>query len=310
MATNNMVPYSNPAGNNQTTPKAGGSAQPIISMPTPGGPTAPVTTNPLVPSTGTGSVPVTPNLGGVNTAQTSTTTGGTVPFTTSGSGATANTSAANGFITNNSAYSNGENDLQKQLIDIYGKGVGGSLYSLLNNMSGTDSTVLQEYVQSLQPHMAKAQANTNASLGAGGVSANSSVAAIADSNLQAQETASIAGESANLTQSQEQLTASLLSGMEGKSAAEVATSGWSTFGNVMGDIAADAGAVLGGGTAATNTSNTGAASSSVPSNSSIASTSAAGNSQIAGVDTSPVASDSTDWGATIGDSEGSFGDSD
>jgi hypothetical protein len=289
MATNNMVPYSNPAGNNQTTPKTGGTMQSIIGKGIPGSPTTPTGSNPLVPSA--------PNLGGVNTAQAST-TGSAVPATS-----TSASSSTNGFITN-ANNPNGQNALQKQLDDIYGSGVGGSLYSLLNGMSGTDSTILQEYIQSLQPQMATAQANTNAALGAGGVSANSSVAAIADSNLQSQETAAVAGESANLTQSQEQLTASLLSGMENKAAAETATSAWSTLGNVVGDISQDVGAVIHGSSGATNTGNAGAAS--VPSNSSVASTAAAGNSQIAGVDTSAMVADNTDWGSVIGDSEDAF----
>ncbi len=213
-----QIPFSNPGGKNQTNPS------PIISMPTssiPGSPqpiAQPVSnTNPYVPPS-------------------STSQSGPVPFTNSSSGATPNTSSSEGFITNNSSYSSGQNDLQKQLIDIYGKGVGGSLFSLLNNMSGTDSTILQEYIQSLQPQMAKAQADTNSTLGAGGVSANSSVSAIADASLQSQETASIASESANLTQSQEQLTAQLLSGMEGSSAKEVATSGWNVLGDVLTSI--------------------------------------------------------------------------
>jgi hypothetical protein len=62
--------------------------------------------------------------------------------------------------------------------------------------------------------MATAQAQTNAALGAGGVSANSSVAGIADANLQAQETASIAGESASLTETGEQMQESMIQGME------------------------------------------------------------------------------------------------
>jgi hypothetical protein len=179
----------------------------------------------------------------------------TSPTGTPIAGATpTSTSSQQGFIT--SGTDAGQNALQKQLNDIYGAGVGDSLFSLLNSMSGTNSTVLQEYIASLQPQMATTQANTNAALGAGGVGANSSVAAIADSALQGQEFASIAGESANLTQSQEQLTSSILSGMEGAASKEVATSGWSTFGNVMGDISSDIGAVIPGasGHAATNTS--------------------------------------------------------
>jgi len=221
MATNSMIPYSNPGGNNQTTPGAGmpkAVGMPILPMGTPQT-TAPVA-NPLVPP-GVGAVPSSaggvsiPNVGGLVNSPTNTagTTGG----------------------------------LDKQLVDIYGKGVGGALDSLLTGMSGTDSQILQEYIASLQPQEAKAQANVNASLGAGGVSANSSVAGLADANLQAQEFSAIAGESANLTQSQEQLTAQLLQGMQPAAQKEVATSNWSIFGDVMGDIATDVGAVLHGG---------------------------------------------------------------
>jgi hypothetical protein len=110
-------------------------------------------------------------------------------------------------------------------------------------MSGTNSAVLQEYIASLVPQEAKAQANVNATLGAGGVSTNSSVAALADANLAAQEQASIAGESASLTQSQEQLTAQLLTGVEPAAAAETAQSGWSVFGDVLSGIGADAGSI-------------------------------------------------------------------
>ena len=174
---------------------------------------------------------------------------GTVPGTqqtNSTNGATPNTSAQNGFITNNSSYSSGQNDLQKQLVDIYGKGTGGSLFSLLNNMSGTNSAVLQEFIQSLVPQEAKASADVNASLGAEGVGANSSVNAIAQSNLKSQEFAAISGESANLTQNQEQLTAQILEGTSGASSKEVASSGWQVFGDVLNNAATDAGSILKG----------------------------------------------------------------
>jgi len=233
-----QVPFSNPAGNNQTSPGALPKGSNVNSPSFGQIPGSPVQgSNPYAP---TPTVPTSP----VAIAQPS--TGGMVPVTSSPNGATPNTSASNGFITNNSSYSNGQNDLQKQLVDIYGKGVGGSLFSLLNSMSGTDSTVLQEYIKSLQPQMAQAQANTNAALGAGGVSANSSVAAIADSNLNAQEQASIAGESAKLTQSEEMITAQILQGMQGAASKEVATSAWSTFADVMNNITGDVGNVVSG----------------------------------------------------------------
>jgi hypothetical protein len=226
------IPFSNPAGNNQTNPVSsmlpkptGGPAGVVSPITNPGAvqnnPYSPVHGAPLtgsapgqIPSTGQGGVtgPSIPNVGGL------TTTGQNVAGDTGG--------------------------LNKQLTDIWGKGVGGALSSLLEGMSGTDSQILQEYIASLQPQMAKAQSNTNAALGAGGVSANSSVAAIADSNLQAQESSAIAGESANLTQSQEQLTAQILTGMQGAAQKEVATSGWSVFGDVMDQITGDIGNLL------------------------------------------------------------------
>jgi hypothetical protein len=141
-----------------------------------------------------------------------------------------------GLIQSNADTTGTTGALTKQLTDIYGKGTGGALSSLLENMSGVDSAVLQEYQQSLVPQEATAQANLDASLGAGGVSSNSSVAAIGNANLQAQETAAIAGESANLTQSQENLTAQILEGTEQSAQQEVSESGWNVFGQVLQDV--------------------------------------------------------------------------
>jgi len=252
-----LIPASNPAGNNQTNPLNSvlGKTTPIATAPGVG-----VQNNPYMPAGGTSTVPTSPAAPVYNApsrpqALTTSTTG------------TGGSSGAAGFITDKSSYSSGENDLQKQLIEIYGKGVGGSLYSLLSSMSGTDSKVLQEYIASLQPQMAKAQADVNATLGAGGVSANSSVAAIADANLQAQEQAAIAGESAKLTLGQEELTANLLQGMQGASAKEVASSGWDVFANVIDQITGDIGNLLpmsSGNKTHTNTSSTSGSTGSAP----------------------------------------------
>lgn len=164
MATGSLVPYSNPAGNNQTTPT-----------------TATKATATSLPTTAT-----------------STTQGATVP---SSSVATPASSQAD-----------------SELGDIFGTGVGGEISSYMNSISGTDSAILQDYVKSLQPQMATAQAQTNAALGAGGVSANSSVAGIADANLQSQEFASIAGESANLTDQAMQTESGMIEAQMGEAA--------------------------------------------------------------------------------------------
>jgi hypothetical protein len=163
-----MVPYSNPQGNNQTTPTAGASLHPAATA-LPGvstGSTSGIaaSSNPLVPSsTSTASVPTIGNA-----------------------------------VTNN------------ELSGIFGSGVGTQISDFENSISGSDSQILQNYVKSLQPQMATAQAQTNAALGAGGVSANSSVAALADANLQSQEFAQISGESANLTDQAMQTEAGLI----------------------------------------------------------------------------------------------------
>jgi hypothetical protein len=128
-----------------------------------------------------------------------------------------------------------------QLADIYGSGVGGDLTNLLNSIGGVNSATLQEFSQSLDPQEATAQANLNASLGAGGVSANSSVATLGDANLQAQETAAIAGESAQLTQSGQNLEASLLEGIEPAAVAEVAEDNPL---NILGQVLGDAGSAV------------------------------------------------------------------
>jgi hypothetical protein len=187
MATSSMVPYSNPAGNNQTTPTSGGTkstlapAQVLPGVSNPVSGTA-ATTNPLIPATAT-------------------------PGMSTVAGTAATVPAAN--IPNNTTSAS-----SSEINNIFGEGVGGDINSFLGSISGTNSVVLQDYIESLQPQMAKAQAQTNAALGAGGVSADSSVAAIADASLQAQETASIAGESANLTEAGLQMQESMIQGME------------------------------------------------------------------------------------------------
>jgi hypothetical protein len=202
MATNNMVPYSNPQGNNQTTPSlptlnAGGSGG-VIPAPVPTNPPAATAANPFVPATAAPASPLSvPNAGSTSSNATQS---------------------------------------DKQIKNIVGKGVGTDISDLLNSIGGVDSATLQEYAASLVPQEATAQANLNATLGAGGVSANSSVAAIGDANLQAQETAAIAGESAQLTQSGQNLEAQILEGLEPAAEKEVAESPWDVFSNVVGGV--------------------------------------------------------------------------
>jgi hypothetical protein len=222
MATS-TIPVSNVAGNNQTMP-LGVSAKPIM-QPAPTGtiPGATAPTTSTTPAQANNFVPITP--------------GSVLPTVANPGGLTqssANVAGTTGATT-------------KQLTDIYGKGVGGDLSNLLSSIGGTDSATLQEYIQSLAPEEATASANLGAGLGASGVDPNSSVSAIANANLQSQEFATIAGESANLTQSGQQLEAGILQPMQQAASQEVASSGWDVFGQVMGGAANLAGDVIGAG---------------------------------------------------------------
>jgi len=211
------IPVSNVAGNNQMTPKPI-SIKPVTSGTVPGA-TSTVAPTPVAQSNSF--VPVTPQSvigGGATVAN----PGGLV-------NSTANVAGTTGA-------------LNKQLTDIYGKGIGGDLNTLLSSIGGVNSATLDEYIKSLAPQEATAEANIGAALGAEGVGANSSVNAIAESNLKAQEFATIAGESANLTQSGEQLQANILGGTQQAAAQEVASSGWDVFGQVLnaaGNLAGD-----------------------------------------------------------------------
>lgn len=210
MGTPANIPFSNNGGNNQFSPGVGGGVKPtspIVGVPGMG--SGKLNTNPYSP------IPVT-----------------TAPGATPTPGATASTSGTGTTVANPLPGGSSSNALGGQLSDIYGPGVGGALNELLSSMGGTDSAVLQEYIASLQPSFAQSKATLSAGLGAGGVGANSSVNALAQSNLQSQENADIAGESGQLTQSSEQLTAQVLESTEGASAAEQ-NQGWNVIGDVL-----------------------------------------------------------------------------
>lgn len=232
MATSSMVPYSNPAGKNQTSPSSTVSGLPTSGLPviSPTNPGGTVATNPLIPANAT--------------PGTSTGPAQTVTNPTSVPTGISSNSVIPGAVANSSTPIVG-GDAYNQLHDIYGA-AGGTLTDFMNSISGTNSTALQEYIKSLAPQEATAQANLNASLGAGGVSANSSVAALGNANLQAQEFAAISGESAKLTESQQQLEAGLISNTLPAAEKQVADSSpWAIFGDILGAVGSVAGDVMG-----------------------------------------------------------------
>jgi len=225
MATSPVrLPSSNTAGNNQTGPPGLQGANKPAAIPfssTGGG------SNPLIPAAGTGS-------GGFPTATPQNQQFGTSP------------SGAGSLYDPSSSYSNGQSNIDKQLVDIYGKGVGGMLDNLLKGMSGEDSAIFQQWLKSMQPVEASERASLQGSLGAGGVSANSSVNAIASSNLESQFNAQAAGVNSQLMQQQMQDTLDVLMGVRGDAAKEVSSSGWGVLAEVMNNITGDVGNLMGG----------------------------------------------------------------
>jgi len=209
--------------------------------PIPGGPnssgnasntTAVAASNPFVPTAAPSGTPI-PMSTASNTPGTSIGSNGVVGSGTPGLG------VASTGLQGSSVSGDPNNNLGKAENNLYGSGLGGALTGLLGSIGGVDSASLQNYVASLQPQEATAQANTNAALGSAGVSGNSSVTGIADANLQSQETAAIAGESAQLQQSGQQLEASILTGQEQAQAQATADSSpWAIFGDVVGGLGA------------------------------------------------------------------------
>jgi hypothetical protein len=146
-----------------------------------------------------------------------------------------------------STYGSGESNIAKQLIDIYGKGIGGGLDYLLQNMQGTDSAMLQQYFNSMQPYWAQERTQLGATLSPAGISGNSSVTGIAESNLAAQQNAQMSGFNSQLMMQQLQDTMGILQGTQPDAVKQVATTPLNIFGNVMSQIGQDVSAALGGG---------------------------------------------------------------
>ncbi len=242
MGTPANIPFSNNGGNNQYSPAvgAGSTPSPIVSTGTPGIGMGNIPNNPYSPVP-TGTAPTANNPGVSNPIVPGAVAAPTNPLQSGSGGYAGNVQP---IVPGGTA----SNNLLKQFTDIYGQGTGASLFNLVNNMSGTDSTVLQEYIQSLAPSFAQSQATVNTTLGEQGVGKNSTVNAIAQSNLQSQENANISGEAASLTMDQQQLTAQILEGTEGASAKETASSPWTILGNVLASGASDIGAITSGAT--------------------------------------------------------------
>jgi hypothetical protein len=133
----------------------------------------------------------------------------------------------------------------KQLTDVFGKGVGGDINSVINNLGSNDSTYMQAYQNAMANPNAEASASLLTTLGNAGVSANSSTAAIGLADLGGQETSQEGLQEAQLQQTDEQNLIGLLQGTQGAANKEASTSVWGDIGSVLGAVGADAGAALG-----------------------------------------------------------------
>lgn len=220
------LPGSNPGGNNQTTFAPGVKATP-----------AGAAGNLPFSTMGSGSNPF-------QAAFTASTTGEGAhgSWSTPSTG----TQQTGSLYDTTSHYANGQTDILKQLVDMYGKGVGGSLDNLLKSMSGIDSSIFQQFLASMKPAEASERAGLNQTLGAEGISGNSSVSALANSNLTAQFNAQAAGVNSQLMTQQLQDTMDILMGTKSDAAKEVASSGWGVFADVMNNITGDIGNLMGG----------------------------------------------------------------
>jgi len=136
-------------------------------------------------------------------------------------------------------------NLQKQWTDIYGKGTGGAMLSEYQGLQGTNNAAFQALVASMAPQFAKEQANFGQSMGAAGVSPNSTVQSLGLADLLAQQGATLSGADAQMIMQNQQERLGLLQGTEQASATETAQSGWDVFGKVAGALGGIAGTMMG-----------------------------------------------------------------
>lgn len=135
--------------------------------------------------------------------------------------------------------------LQKQLTDIYGKGEGGLLGSLLMNLGSNDSSYMDAYHQAMSKSTAEGMATLDTSLGNAGISANSSAAAIEKADYMSGVTSQEGLQEQQLIQTQQQEAIGLTQGLQQDSKAENSTSWLNTAAQVVGIAGQVAGDVTG-----------------------------------------------------------------
>lgn len=221
MATS-TIPVGNVGGKNQTSPTYTPPSRPMP-MAVPGGST-PSSTNPYM-------------IGGGMPGATSS---GSVP---SGSPALPTNF---GYATGPAGTDPGQQQLlQKQFVDIAGKGTGGQLAQQYASMSGLDSAMFEQWKAGMAPTWQEQRNLVGQQLGAGGVSPNSTVAALGYADLGAKQAAEAGTVNEQLMLHGQEQQQNILTEMLKPSIQEVASSGWDVFGNVMNAISSVEGAALG-----------------------------------------------------------------
>lgn len=119
-----------------------------------------------------------------------------------------------------------QQELQKQLIDTFGKGEGNLLYSLIGSIGGSDDAYMQAYEKAMAGPNAEALAALNTSFGNSGISMNSSAAAIGNADFQSNIVAQEGLQVQQLKMNDLAQLMGLTQGLQKASAAEVASGGW------------------------------------------------------------------------------------
>lgn len=140
-----------------------------------------------------------------------------------------------------------QQQLQKQLVDIYGKGTGNALANLIGNLGSNDSSYLQAYKDAMAKTESEGLSTIGTSLGNAGISADSSTSAIEKADYMSGLSSQVGLQEQQLIQSQIQTQAGLLQGVQSDSRDEVGTSWLDTFGQVAGIVGNVAGDVIGAG---------------------------------------------------------------
>jgi hypothetical protein len=134
-------------------------------------------------------------------------------------------------------------NLSKQLTDIYGKGEGGLIGSIIGNLGSNDSSYIQAYQTALAKQSSMDLSTIGTTLSNAGISADSSTSAIEKSNYQSGVAAQVGIQEQQLINQQQQQLIGVTTGMQGAAAAQTATSWLDTVGqvaNIAGDFVGSA----------------------------------------------------------------------